>query len=231
MPIDTPEQHRRSPRQSLVRLIGAAATASVAVVVLAACGGSSATTSTTAKNSAATTQNTPRSSRFASLRACLQKEGINLPSRPSGGAPGAGGALGLGGGGRFTLPAGVSQSKFMEALKRCGGGNGFPGGRRRTFNSAAARSALTKYAACMREGGVNLPPPNTTGNGPVFNTKGINTSSASFKAAEQKCQSDLSGAFGGRRRPPGTSEGGAPGGAEGAPPAGGSPGGEEPAGA
>ena len=33
----------------------------------------------------------------------------------------------------------------------------------------------------MRENGVNLPAPNTSGNGPVFNTKGIDTSSATFK--------------------------------------------------
>jgi hypothetical protein len=40
----------------------------------------------------------------------------------------------------------------------------------------------------LREGGVNLPAPNTTGNGPVFNTKGIDTSSAQFRAAQARCQ-------------------------------------------
>jgi hypothetical protein len=47
----------------------------------------------------------------------------------------------------------------------------------------------------MRENGVNLPAPNTTGNGPVFNTKGIDTNSATFKAAQAKCQPNLKGAF------------------------------------
>jgi hypothetical protein len=78
---------------------------------------------------------------------------------------------------------------------------------------------------------VNVPAPNTSGSGPVFDTKGIDTSSAQFKAAEAKCQSDLSGAFrrgpsaggaGGNGAAPGAappSSGEAPGGAAG-PPAG-----------
>jgi hypothetical protein len=45
----------------------------------------------------------------------------------------------------------------------------------------------------MRENGVNLPTPNTSGNGPVFNTKNVNTTSAAFKSATAKCQSGLRG--------------------------------------
>jgi hypothetical protein len=47
----------------------------------------------------------------------------------------------------------------------------------------------------MRENGVNVPEPNTSGNGPVFGTKGLNTSSAQFRAAEAKCRVDLRSAF------------------------------------
>jgi hypothetical protein len=43
----------------------------------------------------------------------------------------------------------------------------------------------------MRENGVNVPEPNTSGNGPVFDTKGLNTNSAQFRAAELKCRLDL----------------------------------------
>jgi hypothetical protein len=70
------------------------------------------------------------------------------------------------------------------------------------LNSAAAKAALTQFAACMRENGVNLPAPNTSGAGPVFNTKGIDTSSEAFKKARQKCQGKLGGAFD-AGRPPG----------------------------
>jgi hypothetical protein len=43
----------------------------------------------------------------------------------------------------------------------------------------------------MRKNGVNLPKPNTSGKGPIFNTKGIDTTSASFKAADAKCVREL----------------------------------------
>jgi len=217
MPTDTPDQQRPSRRHRLQRLIATVAIASVAAVVLTACGSSSKSSSSAATNSADTTKgSTSRSNQFASLRACLQKAGINLGSAPSGGQSGSGGPPGAGGG--FKLPEGVSQAKFQEALKKCGGG--FPAGGRPGLNSATARAALTKYAACMRESGVNLPAPNTSGNGPVFNTKGINTSSAAFKSAQQKCQSNLKGAFGSGGRPPSGGEGGPPSGAEGQPPEG-----------
>jgi hypothetical protein len=105
--------------------------------------------------------------------------------------------LGGGGGGRFQPPAGVSATHFQEALKKCGSGN-FKGTAR--FNSPTAKAALTKFVACMRENGVTLPTPNTSGNGPVFNTTGINTASSTFKSAQSKCQSDLQGTFGGGAR-------------------------------
>jgi hypothetical protein len=81
----------------------------------------------------------------------------------------------------------------QEALKKCGGGNFGGGGR---FNSSTSKAALTKFVACMRENGVNLPTPNTSGNGPVFNTTGINTASSTFKSAQAKCQSGLRGSAG-----------------------------------
>ena len=160
----------------------------------------------------------PAGSRSAALRECLKKAGITLPSAPSGN-PGGGGPP-SGGAGGFKPPEGASGSKFQEAIKKCGGG-GFPAGGRGNINSVSAKAALTKYSSCMRENGVNLPAPDTSGKGPVFNTKGIDTSSAAFKSAQQKCQSDLKGAFGAGGRPPGGGEGGPPSGAEGGPPAGG----------
>lgn len=166
----------------------------LAMVVLAACG-SSGSSSTSTKAAASTSS---QKNRFAALQECLKKQGVTLPSRPSGngapnGGPAGGGAPPSGGGEGFKPPEGGSQSKLQEAIKKCGGGN-FAGGSRP--NSAASKAALTKYASCIRENGVNLPAPNTSGNGPVFNTKGINTSSSTFKNAQKACQSQLKGAFG-----------------------------------
>ena len=186
----------------------------LAGVALAACG-SSSTTGTNASASAAPggsassgASGAPGNvgSRFSALRECLEKNGITLPKRtPGSGATGGRPAPGLGGlgGGAFgakgagpKLPKGVTRAQYDAALKKCGGGLlGRPG----SFNNPARTAALTKFAACMRQNGVNLPAPNTTGSGPIFNTKSIDTASAQFKAAEKTCAGALTGAF--RRRP------------------------------
>jgi hypothetical protein len=107
----------------------------------------------------------------------------------------------------------VTRAKYEAAIKKCGGArfgnNGGPGARR--ANSPAFRTALTKFAACLRQNGINVPAPNTSGKGPIFSTKGINTASSQFKSAETKCRSALVGAFGhpGAGRPPGAGAGGA----------------------
>jgi hypothetical protein len=192
----------------------------LACLGLAACGGSSSSSSSsTAAAATSTSTGTgakgPNAGRFAAMRECLQKNGITLPKRTPGTrrTPGAaGGFLGGGGGaGGPQLPKGVTRAQYEAALKKCGGGN-FAGRGGARFKSPAFQAALAKFATCMRENGVNVPAPNTSGSGPVFDTKGIDTSSAQFKAAEAKCRSDLSGAF---RRGPGA--GGSPG-ANGAPP-------------
>ena len=207
----------------------------LACLGLSACGGSSKSSSTSASVAAATTPGAtgakgPDAGRFAAVRECLQKNGVTLPAFKPGqhGQPQARGPFG-GATGR-QLPKGVNKAKYEAAVKKCGGGNFASRGGTR-FKSPAFKTALAKFATCMRENGVNVPAPNTSGSGPVFDTKGIDTSSAQFKAAEVKCQSDLSGAFrrgpsaggaGGNGAAPGAappSSGEAPGGAAG-PPAG-----------
>jgi hypothetical protein len=173
---------------------------------LAACGSSGSSTSASA-NAAATTGSGagaaasgttgpgadssgptgPRSGRFAALRECLQKNGVTLPKRTPGQRP-PGGFLG----GATGLPNGVTRGQMQAALKKCGGI--FGGGLRR-FNNPGYKQALAKFATCMRENGVNVPEPNTSGQGPVFNTSGLNTNSAQFRTAELKCRADLRGSF------------------------------------
>ncbi|HUH81635.1 MAG TPA: hypothetical protein VLZ06_09950 [Solirubrobacteraceae bacterium] len=229
MSKDAHDENPRPRRQHRLQPVLALLMIAVAAIALAACGSSSGSNTTT--NGASTTKASGGgSSRFASLRACLAKEGITLPSGPSNGATGSTGSTGStgqggfpGARGGFKLPEGVSRQKFQEALKKCGGGAGFGGGR--NFNGAATKTALTKYATCMRENGVKLPAPNTSGKGPVFDTKGIDTTSAAFKNAQKKCQSDLPAFFGpGGGNPPGGGEGGPP--AGGPPNEGGAPPGE-----
>ncbi len=171
---------------------------------LAACGGSSSTTSTSANASATAPGRAsgagatgPGGARFKAVRECLQKNGITLPQRPPGqrgarpgGPSGPGGFLDGGGAGGPQLPNGVTRAQMQAALKKCGAGGQFRRGGAR-LKSPAYKAALTKFAACMRENGVNVPVPNTSGNGPIFSTKGLNTASAQFRSAELKCRSDL----------------------------------------
>jgi len=192
----------------------------LACLGLAACGGSSKSSSTNASAATAASNGAGGTSgptgsgggRFKAVRECLQKNGITLPQRTPGASrtPGAGGLLGRAG--APQLPKGVTRAQYEAALKKCGAG-AFGGG----FGGAAGRlknpvyqQALAKFATCMRQNGVNVPQPNTSGKGPVFNIKGLNAASSQFKTAETKCSSELRGAI---RPRPGTGATGGPGGA------------------
>jgi len=79
-----------------------------------------------------------------------------------------------------------TSGQITEALQKCGsllsgGGHATP----------AAKERYKKYAACMRENGANLPEPNTSGVGPVFETKGLETNTPQWRAAREKCRSVL----------------------------------------
>jgi hypothetical protein len=117
----------------------------------------------------------------------LQKNGVPLPKRSPGQRP-PGGAAGL--------PNGVTGGQLAAALKKCGAG-GFSGGGVGRFNNPTSQTghALTKFAACMRSHGVPVPEPNTSGSGPVFDTKGLDTSSAKFRSAEAACREVLRAAI------------------------------------
>ncbi len=206
---------------------------------LAACGSSSSSTTSSSANAASTgtapgtsstgaASTTPSapgsargSARFAAMRECLQKNGIALPKRTPGARPGGGFVPGAGAGGGPQLPSGVTRAQYEAALKKCGGGSGHffrRGGAAGRLGNPVFKAALTKYGDCLRQNGIDLPAANTSGKGPIFDTKGINTNGSQFKAASAKCRSALLGAF---RRPAGTP------GAAGAPAAGGPPAGGE----
>jgi hypothetical protein len=181
-------------------------------LALVACGGSSSTSTTTATSASATPATSkgglPGVARFAALRECLKKNGIALPGRTPGKRPAGVGGL-LGAGAAPVLPKGVTRARYQAIVKKCGGfAPGRFGAGRSRFNSPEAKKAFAKFAACMRASGVKLGEPNTSGKGPIFDTKGIDTASARFATAERKCQSYLHTAFGGR---PGGGAGAGPG--------------------
>jgi hypothetical protein len=160
----------------------------VATLALAACGSSSSRTSTNA--SSTTPATTTGGGRFGNgkVAACLRQHGVALPNRPPGGRPRSGARRRGGflfGGGPNASPA--QRRKLQAAFQACGGrAGGF-----RRFNpgsNPAFKAALAKYVACVRKNGFDLPAPNTSGKGPVFDPSKVNRKDPKFVAASAKCQ-------------------------------------------
>jgi hypothetical protein len=170
---------------------GPALILALALLLLSACGSSSKnSTSNATASAAASSTTTPAGQgkagpRALALRECLQRNGVKLPP----GTPGAG-LLGPGG----KLPPGVTATQLAGALKACGlaGLAGrrlkFPALKKLSLKSPEVQAALRRFSACMREHGVTLPTPNTSGTGPVFNTATLNTRTPKFRAAATACR-------------------------------------------
>jgi hypothetical protein len=176
----------------------------LASLSVAACGSSSS-----ASSGGPGITTTTAANQRADVAACMRKQGVTLPARPNGtGRPGgatgpraprAGGGTGgfLFGGagagrGQFNNP------KFQAAAKKCGlafNRNGAGAGGAQRFNPTSNpqfKKSLTKFVACVRKNGYDLPSPNLTGNGPVFDAGKVNRNDPKFTKAAQKCQSLLS---------------------------------------
>jgi hypothetical protein len=189
------------------RLPALAVAAALTAVCLAACGSSSSSTSTSS-SAAAASSTASRGSGFdrTKLTACLKAHGVTLPTRPpgagtgggAGGAPPAGGGgagsgqgrRGLFGGGGAGAGGFANNPKLRAAFQACGGGRSF-GARRFTPNHAA----VTKFVACVKQHGYNLPAPNFSGKGPIFPAK--IEANKTFQTASRACASDLRPAAGG----------------------------------
>ena len=203
-----------------VRLAMLAGTIVATALVLAACGSSSNTSTSSASaasGSSAAAAGGASSATRTKFVACLKAHGVTLPNRPAGARrrpPGAGGyGGGFGGGGGFFGGGGgrngaaggpggaagrFNNPKFRAALQACGGGRF----RQRRFTPNKA--AVTKFVACVKQHGYNLPAPNFSGKGAIF--PAAIARDKKFQAAARSCASDL-------RPPGGAGQGGAPGGA------------------
>jgi hypothetical protein len=182
-----------------VRLAMLAGTVLATAIVLAACGSSSNTSSSSASAGTASSAATggASSATRTKLVACLKAHGVTLPNRPAGarrppnGAPaggyGAGGGGFFGGGGGSGGPGNAggrfNNPKFQAALKACGGGQFQQ--RRATPNKAA----VTKFVACVKQHGYDLPAPNFSGKGSIFPS--AIARNKKFQAASRACASEL----------------------------------------
>jgi hypothetical protein len=183
--------HLRARRITVLAL-----TVGITALGVAACGSSASTgSSSSSSSSAAAGAGSTSRTGFdrAKLTACLKSHGVTLPARPAGAGggggtpppgsgtrrPGAGGFFGGGAGGRFA-----NNPKFQAAFKACGG-QAFGGRRRFALNHAA----VTKFVACVKQHGYDLPAPNFSGKGAVFPAS--IEKNKKFQAASKACAADL----------------------------------------
>jgi hypothetical protein len=166
------------------------AASAVVALTLAACGGGSGSsnassgTSTTASDGSGGFQLTDEQ------RSCIEGKGVTVPQGggqpPAGGQPPSGGSPPSGG-----APGGQDFQKLQQAMQDCGvnlpsrpqgGGN---------FDPSQMGKQISQYVACVRKNGYDLPDPNTSGSGPVFDSSQVNRNDPKFKAASAKCQNLL----------------------------------------
>jgi hypothetical protein len=156
---------------------------------ISACGGGSSSDSNGSSGTSTTASGGPGGFQLTDAqRSCIEGKGVTVPQGggqpPSGGSPPQGAPSG-------GAPGGQDFQKLQQALQDCGVNvpNGPPGGG--NFNPASARKQISAYVACVRKNGYDLPQPNTSGNGPVFDSSQVDQNDPKFKTASAKCQNLL----------------------------------------
>ena len=156
-------------RRSLIARGGVGALVVAGALTLAACGGGSgsATTTDTADSNGSTTPaaNAANTAEVAKYTACLEKNGVTLPTRGADGPPGEGGPPPDGeappstDGGTPPAPPGGNNAKFAKAQKACaslrpaGARMGGPGTGANSAEFAAFRNCLTLNGVKASEAG------------------------------------------------------------------------------
>lgn len=165
-----------------------------------------------------TTPNGQRGFLSDEVRSCLKKQGVDLPDRPQGGdgqppqgyGPPAGGLPGgdgqppqgsgppADGGGPGGQTSDADRQKMQDALKACGvqmpdraDGQGGEGFQRPDTSSADYQKRVNAYVACVRQNGFDLPDPDFSGDGPIFDPDQVDQTDKTFQAASAKCQDEL----------------------------------------
>jgi len=144
----------------------------------------------------------------ARLTACLKEQSVELPERPAGGPGGAGGdgpppqgrppqgAPGRGAGSFGGALSDAERRRLAAAFEACGARFGMRGGPRGGPGAPGSggrpsTAALRRYVACVRRNGYDLPDPNTSGDGPVFDSDTVDRDDPAFVKASRACESLL----------------------------------------
>jgi hypothetical protein len=181
--------------------------------------GSTGTQASASASSGASTTRSGGQRGFLSdeVQACLKKQGVELPQGgmrggdgqppagygppggrlPGGGQPPEGATPPDGAGGGFgATMSDEDRQKLQDAMKACGvempaRGQGGSGSQRPDINDADYQKRVNDYVACVRENGFDLPDPDFSGDGPIFDPDKVDQSDKTFQAASAKCQSRL----------------------------------------
>jgi hypothetical protein len=173
---------RVAQRRARFRLGALTAVLACTAVLAAACGGSSSTSGSGATAQIPTLQS--MTTKALAYAQCMRSHGIqNFPDptvQDSAQRKGVG----------FSIPGNIQNSpQFKSAAKACQKQTGF--GQPNPAVLQAMMANALKFAGCMRSHGVaNYPDPVENGHGIQLGpgpNSGIDTSSASFKAAQKAC--------------------------------------------
>lgn len=176
-------------------------TVALAVMLLGACGGGSSDSESDSGSDSGSGSESSGGNQRSELQECLEEQGVELPegagagqgnAPPGGGQPPADGdfpAPGEGApGGQGGLQGG-DNSELQKALEECGGD--MPQGGQPNQNNGQFRESIQRYVRCVRRNGFDLPDPNLSGDGPVFDEDEVDQDDPDFQAASRKCQGAL----------------------------------------
>ena len=171
--MQTPTQEPRTPRRPRI----AAAVSLLALascVTLSACGGSSQPKTATNGTQAAATATATTAAGGAT--------GAQAGGQTANGGTGQGG----------STPAG-SNSNGQDNGSNNGHSNNSGSSNSNTSSKypAAFVAALHTFTGCVRSHGLNIPEPNLSGHGEIFNKNSVNPNSPNYRSALQACEADL----------------------------------------
>jgi hypothetical protein len=155
----------------------------LATGLIAACGNGAAA------NGASSTTSSNKSADALKFSQCMRDHGINIPDPQTNGNGGFSLKIQGGSGTDQFRP---DDPKFKAAQDACN--KYLPnGGQLTPEQQAQAQQNALKFARCMRDHGINIPDPQTSGGGiKIEGPNGVNFNDPKFQQAQQACQKYLS---------------------------------------
>lgn len=175
--------HVSTMRQARAMRFAVGIGALAAAALLTGCG------SGAAANGGSSSTSSNKSADALQFSQCMRDHGINIPDPQSNGNGGFGVRIQSGSGPNQFSPDNPKFQAAQEACKKY-----LPnGGTLSPEQQAQAQQNALKFAQCMRDHGINVPDPQTSGGGiKLEGPTGVNPDDPKFQQAQQACQKYLS---------------------------------------